>query len=68
MFSSFVFFFVDTVYNAAFFFRSVLHWSVAVSTICHQSSRVVSGLSQRSREAEVKWAQVYLSCTEPSFY
>ena len=40
------------------FFHSVLHWSVAVSTI--------RGLSPGSHKAKVQRAKVCLNCTEPS--
>jgi len=49
------------------FFQSVLRWSVAVSTICHHSSRVVAFLQavarpkfRRPRSASIAQSQVWL--------
>ena len=51
------------VFSIFFFFQSVLGWSVAVSTICRHSSRVVSGLSPGSCEAKVQRANLQRSAS-----
>ena len=55
------------VINISFFFQSVLHWSVAVSTICCNSSRVVAFLQAVARpkfrgpmSASITRSQVWL--------
>ena len=52
---------------SSFFFQSVLRWSIAVSTICRHSSRVVAFLQavarpklRGPRSASIAWSQVWL--------